>query len=161
MRAGGKKETDDRPLSSPCARIEMLVLDVDGVMTDGRIVYTDQGEETKAFHVRDGFGVKLWTSLGKKAGIITGRRSGIVERRAKEIGVIAVIQAAGDKKAALMQMIEPLGVTPEQVCCIGDDIIDLPMLRVRPGGCRRRRLRGSQGRRPLRDRSLRRPWGHP
>jgi 3-deoxy-D-manno-octulosonate 8-phosphate phosphatase (KDO 8-P phosphatase) len=112
-----------------CASIEMIVLDVDGVLTDGGIVYTDQGEEIKAFHVRDGSGLKLWTSLGKKVGVITGRRSSIIDRRAEELGFSAVIQGAGDKKAALMQMIKPLGVTPEQVCCIGDDVVDLPMLR--------------------------------
>src|ERR1700704_6291418 len=92
-----------------CARIAMLVLDVDGVLTDGRIVYTDRGEEIKAFHVRDGSGLKFWTTLGKKASIITGRRSSIVERRAQELGITAVIQGADDKKAALLQMIGPLG----------------------------------------------------
>lgn len=113
-----------------CARIEMLVLDVDGVLTDGRIVYTDAGAELKAFHVRDGSGLKLWTTQGKKAGIITGRRSTIVERRAKELGVTAVIQGADDKKAALAQMLKSLGVTAETTCAIGDDIVDLPMLRA-------------------------------
>src|SRR2546423_4024678 len=88
-----------------CARIEMLVLDVDGVLTDGSISYTDQGAEIKTFHVRDGSGLKLWTTLGKKAGIITGRRSVIVERRAAELGIAAVIQGADDKKAAFVQML--------------------------------------------------------
>ena len=112
------------------ARIEMLVLDVDGVLTDGRIVYTDQGEEIKAFHVRDGSGLAIWTKLGKHAGIITGRRSAIVERRAMELGIASVIQGADDKKAALLKMIEPLGVALEQVAVIGDDIVDVPMLRM-------------------------------
>src|SRR5260221_10097239 len=92
-------------LPERCARIAMLVLDVDGVLTDGRIVYTDQGAELKAFHVRDGSGLKLWTALGRRAGIITGRRSLIVERRAHELGINAVIQGTDDKKAALGQMI--------------------------------------------------------
>src|SRR5207249_1735200 len=113
-----------------CARIEMLVLDVDGVLTDGCIRYTDQGAEIKAFHVRDGSGLKLWTTLGKKAGIITGRRSVIVQRRADELGIQAVVQGADDKKAALVQMLKSLGVTPEQACAIGDDIVDLPILRT-------------------------------
>ena len=108
----------------------MLVLDVDGVLTDGRIVYTDAGAELKAFHVRDGSGLKLWTELGKKAGIITGRRSTIVQRRADELGIAKVIQGATDKKAALVQMLAELHVHADQVCAIGDDIVDLPMLRA-------------------------------
>jgi 3-deoxy-D-manno-octulosonate 8-phosphate phosphatase (KDO 8-P phosphatase) len=120
----------DTTLVQRCARIEMLVLDVDGVLTDGRIIYTDAGEEMKAFHVRDGSGLKLWTSQGKKAGIITGRRSSIVERRAKELGITAVIQGADDKKAALDEMLKSLGLTPDQVCAIGDDIVDLAVLRA-------------------------------
>lgn len=113
-----------------CARIEMLVLDVDGVLTDGRIVYSDAGEELKAFHVRDGSGLKVWTSLGKHAGIITGRRSPIVERRARELDIAHVIQGADDKKAAFMKMIQDVGVAAEQACAIGDDVVDLPVLRA-------------------------------
>lgn len=119
----------DMIVNQRCARIEMLVLDVDGVLTDGTIVYTDQGVEIKAFHVRDGSGLKLWTALGKKVGIITARRSTIVERRARELGVTAVIQGADDKKAALVQMIGPLGLTLDEVCAVGDDIVDVPLLR--------------------------------
>ncbi|MBI2807992.1 MAG: HAD hydrolase family protein [Planctomycetes bacterium] len=113
-----------------CARIEVLVLDVDGVLTDGRIVYTDAGEEIKAFHVRDGSAVKLWTSLGKYAGIITGRTSAIVERRAKELGFHAVAQGVAHKKAALLDMLAPLGRTRDETCVIGDDIVDLGMMRA-------------------------------
>ena len=113
-----------------CAGIDILVLDVDGVLTDGRIVYTDRGEELKAFHVRDGSGLRLWTTLGKKAGIITGRRSAIVERRAAELGIAFVTQGADDKKAALVQMLMAANVTAERTCVIGDDIIDIPMLRT-------------------------------
>jgi 3-deoxy-D-manno-octulosonate 8-phosphate phosphatase (KDO 8-P phosphatase) len=117
-------------LLQKCARIELLVLDVDGVLTDGRIVYTDQGAEIKAFHVRDGSGLKLWTTLGKHAGIVTGRRSPIVERRAKELGIASVIQGADDKLTALLQMSDRLGVSLQQVAVIGDDIVDVPMLRA-------------------------------
>lgn len=113
-----------------CVRIEMLVLDVDGVLSDGRIVYTDGGEELKAFHVRDGSGLKLWTSLGKRAGIITGRRSAIVERRAKELDIAHVVQGAEDKKTVLLHMLAAVGLTPAQTCAIGDDIVDVPMLRT-------------------------------
>jgi 3-deoxy-D-manno-octulosonate 8-phosphate phosphatase (KDO 8-P phosphatase) len=113
-----------------CARIEMLVLDVDGVLSDGRIVYTDAGAELKAFHVRDGSGLKLWAMSGKKAGIITGRRSAIVERRAKELDIAQVIQGADDKKAALAEMLRSLGVSAEAACAVGDDIVDVPVLRA-------------------------------
>ena len=113
-----------------CARVEMLVLDVDGVLTDGRIVYTDAGEEMKAFHVRDGSGLKLWSMLGKHAGIITGRRSSIVERRARELDIAHVMQGVDDKKAGFVQMLKAAGMTPEQTCAIGDDIVDLGVLRA-------------------------------
>lgn len=117
-------------LPERCARITMLVLDVDGVLTDGRIAYTDQGAEFKAFHVRDGAGLRWWTQLGRRTGIITGRRSLIVERRAQELGIDAVVQGADDKKAALLQMIGERGVTLDQVGAIGDDLPDVPMLRA-------------------------------
>jgi len=120
----------DTSLIQRCARIGVLVLDVDGVLTDGRIVYTDAGEELKAFHVRDGSGLKLWTSLGKHAGIITGRRSAIVDRRGKELGIHAIAQGVDDKKTALQQMLASLGRTPEEACVIGDDIVDVPMMRA-------------------------------
>lgn len=107
----------------------MLVLDVDGVLTDGRIVYTDQGEELKAFHVRDGSGLKLWTSRGKRAAIITGRRSPIVERRAAELGIGPVVQGADNKKAAFVEMVRAAGLEMDQVSAIGDDLPDLPLLR--------------------------------
>ena len=125
-----KQQRGALSLPQRCARIAMLVLDVDGVLTDGRIVYTDQGAEIKAFHVRDGSGLKIWTGLGHKAGIITGRRSLIVERRAQELDITAVIQGAADKKEALLQMTGALGITLEQVCGIGDDIVDVPVLRA-------------------------------
>jgi 3-deoxy-D-manno-octulosonate 8-phosphate phosphatase (KDO 8-P phosphatase) len=117
-------------LQQRCARIEMLVLDVDGVLTDGRIVYSDQGDEIKAFHVRDGSAMKIWQRLGKRIGIITGRDSRIVARRAKELGVTALIQGSDDKRAALTQMLNEQGIEPQAVCCVGDDLPDLPLLRA-------------------------------
>lgn len=112
-----------------CARIEMLVLDVDGVLTDGAIVYTDAGAEVKAFHVRDGSGLKLWARLGKKAAIVTGRRSPIVERRAKELDIAFLTQGADDKRTALGALLTAAAVTSDAVCAIGDDIVDLGVLR--------------------------------
>jgi 3-deoxy-D-manno-octulosonate 8-phosphate phosphatase (KDO 8-P phosphatase) len=115
-------------LTQRCARVRLLVVDVDGVMTDGRITYTDQGAEIKAFYVRDGSGLKLWMGLGRQVGIISGRRSLVVERRAQELGIEAVIQGAADKKAALAQMCDELGVSQDEVAAIGDDIVDVPMM---------------------------------
>jgi 3-deoxy-D-manno-octulosonate 8-phosphate phosphatase (KDO 8-P phosphatase) len=106
----------------------MLVLDVDGVLTDGRIVYSDRGEEIKAFHVRDGSGLKVWLQLGKRAGIITGRNSPIVARRAQELGLSAVVQGVDDKRAAYDRMLADQGLEPGQVCYVGDDLPDVPLL---------------------------------
>src|SRR5438128_2492542 len=121
---------NDIALPERLVRIEMLVPDVDGGLTDGRMIYSDAGEEVKLFHVRDGSGLKLWASLGKQVGVITGRRSPIVERRARELDIAHVIQGADDKKAALLKVLGAAGVTPEKTCAIGDDIVDVPVLRT-------------------------------
>src|SRR5436190_2240930 len=111
-----------------CLPIELLLVDVDGVLTDGSIIYGDQGAELKAFFVRDGTGLKLWTGLGKQAGIITGRRSAVVERRAAELGLSIVVQGAGDKLEALATVLAEQRLGPEQVCYVGDDLPDVPVL---------------------------------
>jgi 3-deoxy-D-manno-octulosonate 8-phosphate phosphatase (KDO 8-P phosphatase) len=116
-------------LTERCADIAMLVLDVDGVLTDGRIVYDDSGKELKFFHVRDGSGLKIWRSLGKRAAIITGRSSRAVEIRAAELQIEPVIQGAPDKLAAYRKLLQAVGLQPQQVCCVGDDLPDLPLLR--------------------------------
>jgi 3-deoxy-D-manno-octulosonate 8-phosphate phosphatase (KDO 8-P phosphatase) len=115
---------------SACRSIDLLVMDVDGVLTDGSIVYTDQGAEVKGFHVRDGSGLKWWLGLGKKAAIITGRRSAIVQRRAEELGITPVIQGADDKKTAFLQMLKETGVPAKQACYVGDDLVDVPVMRA-------------------------------
>src|SRR3954451_21249652 len=92
-------------LQARCAAVEFLLLDVDGVLTDGGIVYADDGVEIKTFHVRDGSGLALWRKAGKRAGIITGRRSRIVEVRAAELGIDPVVQGAADKMAAFRQVL--------------------------------------------------------
>jgi 3-deoxy-D-manno-octulosonate 8-phosphate phosphatase (KDO 8-P phosphatase) len=116
-------------LSQRCARIELLLVDVDGVLTDGQIIYSDRGDELKAFHVRDGSGLKFWLSQGKQAGIITGRRSAVVERRAAEMGLGIVVQGAEDKRAALQEVLRKRTLTVAQVCYVGDDLPDVPLLR--------------------------------
>ncbi|MEI7684059.1 MAG: HAD hydrolase family protein [Planctomycetota bacterium] len=112
-----------------CQPIEAIVLDVDGVLTDGAIIYTDRGEEIKAFHVRDGSGLKFWQQAGKKAAIITGRRSEIVVRRALELGLKPVVQGVDDKLAALEKILKDWKLTPDAICYIGDDLPDLAPMR--------------------------------
>lgn len=118
-----------KTLHERCAAIELLVVDVDGVLTDGGIVYTANGVEVKEFHVRDGSGLKCWEKAGKRAGLITGRNSPIVEQRAKELGIGLVIQGAAEKLPAFRRLLAEAGVLPEQACYIGDDLPDLPPLR--------------------------------
>jgi 3-deoxy-D-manno-octulosonate 8-phosphate phosphatase (KDO 8-P phosphatase) len=116
-------------LTERAAKIELLLLDVDGVLTDGGIVYTDDGVEIKRFHVRDGSGLKFWHTLGKRSAIISGRRSAAVEQRAGELGIAPVFQGCPDKLQALDALLRETGHRPEQVCAIGDDLPDLPILK--------------------------------
>jgi 3-deoxy-D-manno-octulosonate 8-phosphate phosphatase (KDO 8-P phosphatase) len=109
-------------------KIEWLVLDVDGVLTDGGIYYDNAGVETKRFHVRDGSGLKIWNHVGKRAAIITGRTSKLVEIRAAELGVSPVIQGAAEKLPAFRRFLAETGCRPDQVCAIGDDVPDLGVL---------------------------------
>jgi 3-deoxy-D-manno-octulosonate 8-phosphate phosphatase (KDO 8-P phosphatase) len=115
-------------LAERCAAIELLVLDVDGVLTDGGIIYSDAGTEIKQFHVRDGSGLKIWHWLGKQAAVITGRTSKLVEVRAAELDIGTVIQGAPDKLPALCRVLEQTGRKPEQACYVGDDLPDLPAM---------------------------------
>jgi 3-deoxy-D-manno-octulosonate 8-phosphate phosphatase (KDO 8-P phosphatase) len=109
--------------------ITCILSDVDGVMTDGRIVYDNQCVETKRFHVRDGVAIKAWMKSGFDFGILTARSSEIVTYRAAELGIKHVQQGYEDKLPAAMSMMSVLGVKPEQVCYIGDDLPDIPVMR--------------------------------
>ena len=115
-------------LQQRIAAIRLLILDVDGVLTDGSIVYTDQGSELKTFHVRDGLGLQLWKQAGRSTAIITGRSSPIVARRAEELSFDALRQGCGDKASSLNELRQELGFTNAQICVMGDDLPDLPML---------------------------------
>jgi len=110
------------------ARIRLLLLDVDGVLTDGRIVYTDVGQEIKSFHVRDGSGLKYWQRGGGRVAILSGRSSPAVVRRAAELAIDPVVQGADEKLPALGRILTETGLRPEQVCAVGDDLPDLPVL---------------------------------
>lgn len=104
-------------------------MDVDGVLTDGRIVYSDRGDEIKAFHGRDGSGIKLWLGQGKRAALLTGRQSEIVQRRGAELGITTIIQGADAKLPAFEKLLADQGVTAAQTAYIGDDLPDVPLLR--------------------------------
>lgn len=109
-------------------KIRLLLLDVDGVMTDGRIIYSSDGLETKAFDVKDGHGLKLLQRAGFKLGIITGRQSDIVAGRAAELGIEIVHQGCKNKLEPYQSILEETGFSDEQVAYVGDDVIDLPVL---------------------------------
>lgn len=116
-------------LAQRCATIELLLLDVDGVLTDGGIIYGDDGVEQKVFHVRDGSALKIWHNAGRRSAVISGRSSRLVEVRAAELGISLVLQGAGDKWPAYQRLLTQMNVRPEQICFIGDDVPDLPILR--------------------------------
>ncbi len=118
--------TDFNSLAQP---IKLLVLDVDGVMTDGRLLYTSAGEEIKAFNILDGLGIKLAQRGGIQVAVITGRRSAMVERRAKELGIEHLIQGREDKHAALDELLAQLGLSLAQTAYMGDDLPDLGAIR--------------------------------
>ena len=128
MSASGP-DSAGRVLRQRCAAVQLLVADVDGVLTDGAIVYGSGGVELKAFHVRDGSGLKLWHQAGKRTALLTGRSSPLVEVRAAELGVAFVTQGASAKLAAYRELLARVGVRAAEVCYVGDDLPDLPPLR--------------------------------
>jgi 3-deoxy-D-manno-octulosonate 8-phosphate phosphatase (KDO 8-P phosphatase) len=117
-------------LAARCGPIEVLVVDVDGVMTDGVIAIDDRGVETKHFFVRDGSGIHLWRRAGKRAAILSGRWAPVVERRAAELGMAPVIQGTPQKLKPFQALLRDLDVTGHQVCYVGDDLPDLPVLKL-------------------------------
>ena len=109
-------------------RIDLLILDVDGVLTDGRIIYDSRGADVKAFHVVDGQGVKYWLRIGHQAAILSGRASRTIRIRARDIGIDAVYENAKDKLPVLEQILKRFGRTPDRACYVGDDLLDLPVM---------------------------------
>jgi 3-deoxy-D-manno-octulosonate 8-phosphate phosphatase (KDO 8-P phosphatase) len=114
-------------------KIKLLLMDVDGVLTDGRIIYIPNPRggfyETKTFHARDGLGLRFANEAGLKTGILSGRVSPVVEYRAKELGIHFIQQHALEKVAPYEKIISAAGVTDKEVCYMGDDIVDLPILK--------------------------------
>jgi 3-deoxy-D-manno-octulosonate 8-phosphate phosphatase (KDO 8-P phosphatase) len=110
--------------------IRLLVLDVDGVLTDGRLYFGARGEALKAFHVRDGIGLKQLQRSGFTVAVISGRRSRMVAARCRELGVRHVLQGVADKLVALRQLCARLKLTPAACACVGDDLPDVPVMRA-------------------------------
>ena len=117
-------------LAARCQSIELLIADVDGVLTDGVIALDDSGVETKHFSVRDGMAYTIWHRAGKQAAILSGRRTRAVEHRAAELRIAHVLQGYEQKAAVYRTLIEGLGLSSSQVCFVGDDLADLPVLRA-------------------------------
>ena len=109
-------------------KVKMLLLDVDGVLTDGRIIYSSDGTETKAFDVKDGHGLKMIQRAGVEVGIITGRQSTVVEHRAKELGINIVYQGVKDKLVPFREILDTCSLSADEIAYVGDDIVDLPIL---------------------------------
>ena len=110
-------------------RIRLLVLDVDGVLTDGGIYIGPDGEAMKRFDIKDGMGISLWHRIGGVTAILTGRASRIVENRAKELHISVVRQGCADKRAAYEELKKELNISDDEIAYIGDDLIDLPVMR--------------------------------
>jgi len=114
--------------ATPLGKIELLVLDVDGVLTDGRLYFGPRGESMKVFHARDGHGMKLLAASGVHIAAISGRRSSAVAARMRELKIKHVVQGCSDKVAALHEICDRLGTTPLATACIVDDTVDLPLM---------------------------------
>ncbi|MFN2288795.1 MAG: KdsC family phosphatase [Chromatocurvus sp.] len=127
-------EVAENPIDTVLARrVRLLVLDVDGVLTDGRLLYGNDGEELKAFNIRDGLGIKLLQRAAIDVAIITGRQADSVRRRAQELGIEHVIQGREDKHGALEELCRELGLALQDCAYMGDDLPDVAAIRA--AGC--------------------------
>jgi len=121
--------SDPSIVMEKAAGIRLLILDVDGVLTDGSIVYTAEGVQVQSFHVHDGLGLKLLMKAGVRVVIISSRQSGALAKRASELGIDRIYQGVQDKLAVYREVLESFSVADEDVCAVGDDWVDLPILR--------------------------------
>lgn len=108
--------------------IRLLALDVDGIMTDGKLYFTASGDEMKGFNILDGLGMKQAMAAGIEVAVITGRRSALTEKRMKDLGIRHLMQGREDKKTALMELADALDLAPESIAYMGDDLPDLPAI---------------------------------
>lgn len=109
-------------------RVRAAVFDVDGILTDGSLLLADSGDETKAFNTRDGHGLRMLQDAGIALAILTGRRSSVVEHRARDLGIVHVLQGVKDKRQGLSELVALLGIPAEAMSYMGDDVVDLPAL---------------------------------
>ncbi len=116
-------------MKSKLANIELLLLDVDGVLTDGNITYSDSGEQIKSFNSKDGLGMRLLMDAGIDVGIITGRKSKALEYRCKNLGITLLFDGIKDKSKAFDSIISQTGIPAENIAFAGDDLIDLPVMK--------------------------------
>ncbi len=116
-------------INSQLKKIKLLIMDVDGVMTDGRIIMNDEGHETKNFNVRDGHGIKVLQRYGIKVALLTGRESKVVKHRAKDLDIKDVYQKVYNKKDVFEKILKKYKMSADEAAFIGDDIIDIPVLR--------------------------------
>ena len=119
---------DPSELNKRAKHIRLAVFDVDGVMSDGRLYYTEQGTEFKAFYAQDGLGIKHLMKSGVEVAVITGRDSSIVTHRMQSLGITRIFQGREDKRATFDQLLTDLSLTADQSLYAGDDLIDLPLL---------------------------------
>ena len=117
-------------LRARLAAVQMMVFDVDGVLTEGQIIYTDEGAEAKAFDVKDGLGLRVAVGAGLTVVLMTGRSSRVTERRARDLHITDVIQRVGDKAEALRRLAEDKGIALERVAFMGDDVNDREAMRL-------------------------------
>jgi 3-deoxy-D-manno-octulosonate 8-phosphate phosphatase (KDO 8-P phosphatase) len=118
-----------RDLQDLLKQIRLLLLDVDGVLTDGAIIYTDTGQEIKGFHSRDGLGIKLAMEAGLRVGIVTGRRGPALMHRCRNLGIDLIFDGIEDKAAALEHISAQVDIPKGQIAFVGDDLPDLPIMR--------------------------------
>ncbi|PQO31285.1 phenylphosphate carboxylase subunit delta [Blastopirellula marina] len=117
-------------LEQRCQAVELLLTDVDGVLTDGGVILNNEGVESKQFHIRDGLGFKLWRQAGFKCGVITGRNSQVVRLRAQELNLDIVRQGITDKGTVAQEVLKKFNLEPQQLAFVGDDLIDLGAIRL-------------------------------
>jgi 3-deoxy-D-manno-octulosonate 8-phosphate phosphatase (KDO 8-P phosphatase) len=110
-------------------RIKMLILDCDGVLTDGRILITAEGDEMKSFDVKDGHAIVMWHRAGRRSAIISGRKSAVVQKRVKELGIHHLHEMAWVKTEPYEAILAEEGLADEAICYVGDDVVDIPLLR--------------------------------
>ncbi len=116
-------------LNETARKIELVIFDVDGVLTDGSLFIGDDGQEYKAFNSKDGHGIRMLQECGVGAAILTGRQSEVVKHRTRDLGIELVMQGYRDKRPAFEALLKETGLTPEVIAYVGDDVVDLPVMK--------------------------------